>query len=163
MDLRLRTDPSNANALAIEQAIRAAASQVSRTLAVAGISASTAQTILPFADPAEQSGYFNQGIVLAKEFFSVAPQRLIINQPATSTEDEFNPAAFSSAGQLIVWVFIPLLATPSYLPSERAGGTLRRLLITPTPRSTYLLGINHRSVRRGHPTNVDPGHSLAYW
>lgn len=138
--LQLRTDPNNANALAIEQAIRGAASQVSRTLAVAQVSASTAQTILPFADPAEQAGYFNQGIALAKELFSAAPQRLVINQPATSTEDDFDPAAFSSAGQLIVWVFIPLLAISELFASERAGGTLRRLLITPTHRSTYLLG-----------------------
>jgi len=140
VDLRLRTDPNNANALAIEQAIRAAASQVSRALAVAGISASTAQTILPFADPAEQASYFNRGIVLAKEFFSAAPQRLVIKQPATSTDDDFNPAAFSSAGQLIVWVFIPLLGISELFATERAGGTLRRVLITPTPRSTYLLG-----------------------
>jgi ABC-2 type transport system permease protein len=139
VSLHLRTDPNNANALAIEQAIRAAASQVSRTLAVAGISASAAQTILPFVDPAEQTSYFDQGIELAQAAFSVAPQRMVDNQPAASTEDEFNPPAFGSAGQLIVWVFIPLLATSELFATERVGGTLRRLLTTPTPRSTYLL------------------------
>lgn len=138
--LRLRTDPNNANALAIEQAIRAAANQVSRTLAVAGISANAAQTILPFVDPAEQTSYFDQGIELAQAVFNAAPQRMLVTQPAASTEDEFNPAAFGSAGQLIVWVFIPLLATSELFATERVGGTLRRLLTTPTPRSTYLLG-----------------------
>jgi ABC-2 type transport system permease protein len=138
--LQLRTDPNNANALAIEQAVRAAASQVSRTLAVAGISARTAQTIQPFADQAEQASYFNQGIDLAEAYFSSAPRRLDINKPATSREDEFDPAAFGSAGQLIIWVFIPLLGTSELFAMERAAGTLRRLLTTPTPRATYLLG-----------------------
>lgn len=49
-------------------------------------------------------------------------------------------AAQASAGQLIIWVFIPLLATSELFAYERANGTLRRLLTTPTPKATYLLG-----------------------
>jgi ABC-2 type transport system permease protein len=49
-------------------------------------------------------------------------------------------AAQANAGQLVTWVFIPLLATSVVLTDERTMGTLRRLLTTPTSKSTFLLG-----------------------
>jgi ABC-2 type transport system permease protein len=45
-----------------------------------------------------------------------------------------------ATGQLITWSFIPLLALSAMFAYERQKGTLRRLLITPTHRATYLLG-----------------------
>ena len=41
---------------------------------------------------------------------------------------------------MIIWVLIPLLGTSAMMAYERATGTLKRLLTTPTPKSTYLLG-----------------------
>ena len=53
---------------------------------------------------------------------------------------EYDAAASSSAGQMITWVFIPLLGISAMFAYERQKGTLRRLLTTPTRRPTYLLG-----------------------
>jgi ABC-2 type transport system permease protein len=41
---------------------------------------------------------------------------------------------------LITWVFVPLIGISGMFAYERQKGTLRRLLITPTPKATYLLG-----------------------
>ena len=49
-------------------------------------------------------------------------------------------ASQANAGQLVTWVFIPLLGTSVVLADERTTGTLRRLLTTPTSKSTFLLG-----------------------
>jgi len=53
---------------------------------------------------------------------------------------DYDPRANASAGQLITWVFIPLLGISELFATERAQGTLRRLLTTPTRKATYLLG-----------------------
>ena len=52
----------------------------------------------------------------------------------------FNPNANSSAGQLITWVFIPLIGLAGMFAYERQKGTLRRLLTTPTSQATFLVG-----------------------
>jgi len=41
---------------------------------------------------------------------------------------------------MITWVFIPLIGLSEMFALERQKGTLRRLLTTPTRKSTYLLG-----------------------
>ena len=52
----------------------------------------------------------------------------------------YDPRANSSAGQLITWVFIPLIGISGMFAFERQMGTLRRMLITPTRKGAYLLG-----------------------
>ena len=71
-----------------------------------------------------------------------APDTELVRGTSGSTAEdvEYNPAANSSAGQLITWVFIPLLAISALLAFERQKGTLRRQLVSPTPRSLILLG-----------------------
>jgi ABC-2 type transport system permease protein len=59
---------------------------------------------------------------------------------AARDQIDYDPRANSSAGQLITWVFIPLLAISSMFAYERQKGTLPRLLTTPTRKATYLLG-----------------------
>jgi ABC-2 type transport system permease protein len=41
---------------------------------------------------------------------------------------------------MITWVFIPLIGLSGMLAYERANGTLRRLLVTPTSKATFLGG-----------------------
>lgn len=55
-------------------------------------------------------------------------------------DQEFDPAAQASAGQMVTWVFIPLLGISALFTFERLSGTLRRLMVTPTRKSTYLFG-----------------------
>lgn len=49
-------------------------------------------------------------------------------------------AAYASIGQLVTWVFIPLLSIASLLAYERSSGLLSRILTTLTSRTTYFLG-----------------------
>jgi ABC-2 type transport system permease protein len=67
----------------------------------------------------------------------------MITVPQSTPQEAINYdiAAHQSAGQLITWVFIPLLGTSGLLAFERRRGTLRRLLVAPTGRGTYLAGI----------------------
>jgi ABC-2 type transport system permease protein len=69
-----------------------------------------------------------------------APDRITTTQGATPDQIEYDPRANSSAGQLITWVFIPLIALSELFAYERQKGTLRRILTTPTRKSTYLFG-----------------------
>jgi len=61
-------------------------------------------------------------------------------QGSTADTVEYDPNANSSAGQLITWVFIPLIGLSATFAYERQKGTLRRLMTTPTSRSTFLIG-----------------------
>ena len=53
---------------------------------------------------------------------------------------EYDPRANSSAGQLITWVFIPLLGISSLFAYERQQGTLRRMISAPVSKPVALLG-----------------------
>ena len=68
------------------------------------------------------------------------PERLNVIQGTTTDSIEYDPGANSSIGQMITWVFIPLIGISALFAYERENGTLRRLLITPTLKATYLLG-----------------------
>jgi len=138
--LDLRTLPNNLNALAAQRAIDLAAGQVSQALAAASASTAQAEAIQPFASPAARQAYFEAGLAAARAAFASAPSRVSVTQPAAAAANTFNGNAQASAGQLITWVFIPLLATSAMFAYERSTGTLRRLFTTPVSRAVYLLG-----------------------
>jgi ABC-2 type transport system permease protein len=138
--LDLRTLPNNLNALAALRAIDLAAQQVSRALSAAGASTAEAERIKPFGSPAERQAYFDASLAAARAAFAAAPSRVTVTQPATAAAGGFNGNAQASAGQLITWVFIPLLATSAMFAFERSTGTLRRLLTTPVSAAVYMLG-----------------------
>jgi ABC-2 type transport system permease protein len=137
--LDVRTLPNNLNATVAQRAITLAAGQVSRALAVAATSASEAERIQPFASAAERQAYFQAALDAARAAFAAAPGRVEVTHPAV-IQPSFNGNAQASAGQLLTWVFIPLLATSALFAYERSAGTLRRLLTTPVGKATYLLG-----------------------
>ena len=58
----------------------------------------------------------------------------------TPDQVEYDPKLNSSAGQMLTWVFIPLVGLSAMFAYERQKGTLRRLLTTPTRKTTYLFG-----------------------
>ena len=138
--LDLRTLPNNLNALAARRAIDLAAQQVSRALAAAVASTAEAERVKPFAGAAERQAYFDASLAAARAAFAAAPSRVAVSQPAAAAAGGFNGNAQASAGQLITWVFIPLLATSAMFAYERSTGTLRRLLTTPVGTAVYLLG-----------------------
>jgi ABC-2 type transport system permease protein len=138
--LDLRQQPNNVNALVATRAIQAVISRISSSVDIANRSVAAADSIRPFASQAEREAYFNASLQAAQAQLSAAPQRIAATQGTTIEKVDYNPAANSSAGQLITWVFIPLLGISGMFAFERQKGTLRRLLVTPTERATYLFG-----------------------
>ncbi len=136
--VEVRSLPNNLNALAAGRAIDLAAGQVGRALAAASASTAEAERMKPFASPAARQAYFDASLAAAQAAFAAAPSRVTIIQPAAA--GHFDGNAQASAGQLITWVFIPLLGTSGLFAFERTTGTLRRLLTTPVSRAVYLLG-----------------------
>jgi ABC-2 type transport system permease protein len=143
VSLDFTLDPSNNNGLAVQQEVQNAIGKISRSLAVANASIREAEQIQPFKDLAQQQTYYDQSLSIAQKEFNSAPTRIIITQPTNTTEIQNQKeaqAARASAGQLIIWVFIPLLGTSELMAYERVWGTLRRLVTTPTRKPTFLLG-----------------------
>jgi ABC-2 type transport system permease protein len=130
------------DAMAARQAVQAALGVWGRTLAVAGISTSAAAEIRPFADAAAQDAYFQAAKEKAQAQFADQPERIVVTEPAATAEaqDFWSPATQANAGELITWVFIPLLGISSLFASERRIGTMRRLFSAPVPKGIYLLG-----------------------
>lgn len=137
--LELRVLPGSTDALGVQRSIAAVVGNLARPAAVAAQAVIIAEQIAPFADDAERASYYAQSVTAADAAFAERPTALVRQQaPALPTYDA---AAHQSIGQLITWVFIPLLGTAALFAYERNGGTLRRLLTTPTQKATLLLGV----------------------
>ena len=131
-ELELRQQPNNVNALAASQAISSAIRRVSSAVEIANRSVQEAERIQPFASPAERAAYFDTSLQAAQTQMSAAPDRVDVAMGAVTDQFDYDPRANSSAGQLITWVFIPLIGISALFAYEREGGTLRRVLTTPT-------------------------------
>lgn len=140
VDLDLQLEPTNANGLAAQQAVQSAAVQVGQALSAASGSVRAAERVRPFASEAERAHYFDVSLAAAQELFASAPQRLTAVAAVQNAQEQYNGAVQGTAGQMLVWVFIPLLGTSAMMAYERSTGTLKRLLTTPTSTPTYLLG-----------------------
>jgi ABC-2 type transport system permease protein len=141
--LDFNTDPTNNNGLAVQQEVKKVSSQISRSLAAAIISTREADQISPFANSTLRQAYFDQSLAAAEQKSSGSPTRIIITQPENTVKaqnQQAAQAAQASAGELIIWVFIPLLGTSELMASERVWGTLRRLVTSPTRKPIFLLG-----------------------
>ncbi len=136
----LRQQPNNLNATVAERAIQTALRKVSSAVSAANTAVAQREKNFPFASEAEKTAYFDQALEDARILQAEAPQRVTVTEGATPDRVEYDPRANSSAGQLITWVFIPLFGISELFAYERATGTLRRLLTTPTRKATYLLG-----------------------
>ena len=141
--LPLQQQPNNNDAQIAAQAVETAVTTISRPLTIAQTSVEQAEQQQSFASKRERATYFKEGEELAKTAVADIPTRVIITVPESAPQEsgDYDVAAHQSAGQLITWVFIPLLGTSGLLAFERRYGTLRRLLVAPTGRGTYLSGI----------------------
>jgi len=138
--IQLMQQPNNLDALIASQAVQAAAARVSSLAQTAALSLASAEKIRPFADEAARQAYYDAAFTQAQSELAAAPNRLDVVQGITADTVEYDPNANSSAGQLITWVFIPLIGLSATFAYERQKGTLRRLMTTPTSRSTFLIG-----------------------
>ena len=140
LSVKLLQQPSNLDALISAQAVQAALSQISSLTTIANQSVAAAEKITPFTSESERQAYFNASLTRAQTELAAAPQRLSVTQGTTPDQIQYDPLANSSAGQLITWVFIPLIGLAGVFAYERQKGTLRRLLTTPTSKAIYLIG-----------------------
>jgi ABC-2 type transport system permease protein len=140
IQLELRQQPNNMNAMIAERAVQAVISRVGSAVDIANASVASAEKIQPFESAADRQAYFSAALDQAQSLLAAAPSLVAESKGSTQDPIVYDPRGNSSAGQLITWVFIPLIGISAMFAFERQNGTLRRLLITPTPRSTYLLG-----------------------
>jgi len=137
--LDLRQMPNNLNAQAAQRAVQAVLYRLGSAVSIAKDAVGEAEKIRPFASDADRQAYFDAALESAQTLMNAAPDRVNIVLGGTKDPIEYDPRANSSAGQMITWVFIPLIAISSAFAYERQRGTLRRLLTTPTGKGTYLL------------------------
>jgi ABC-2 type transport system permease protein len=138
--LDLRQQPNNMDAMVAQRAVLSVISRVSAAADIANQSVAKAEQIQPFASAADRQAYFSDALKQSQSLLSAAPSRVTELKGNTVEPVPYNPRTNSSAGQLITWVFIPLIGISAMFAYERQKGTLRRLLTTPTRKSTYLLG-----------------------
>jgi ABC-2 type transport system permease protein len=136
--LELRQQPNNLNALAAQQAVQSALHNLGSAAGIARLTVTTAAAIAEIDQSAGQA-LFDTALRSAREMLEGSPDRLEIVLAGTADPISYDPAANSSAGQLITWVFIPLIGLSATFAYERQRGTLRRLLTTPTSKGTILL------------------------
>jgi len=138
--LSLREEAGETSVLAVEQALASAANQVGSAVAAARISAAEAESIRPFESSAARKAYLEEGLVLAQEQLKNPPARVEATQAPEVTVEVATGFEQSSPGQLVTWVLITLIGTAEVFVGERLGGTLRRLLTTPTSKAAILGG-----------------------
>jgi ABC-2 type transport system permease protein len=138
--LELRTQSNNLNGQAAARVVSAVAGEIGLATTIATNSLAEAEQRRPFASDVERQEYVAASFKQAQVLLAEAPGRLQVTRPQMPRQARYNPAAQASAGQLITWVIIPLIGISALFAYERAGGTLRRLLITPTQKATFLLG-----------------------
>ncbi|HEX9029239.1 MAG TPA: ABC transporter permease, partial [Anaerolineales bacterium] len=140
IELELRQQANNMNALVAGRAVSAAVERIGSAIDIANHSVAEAERVQPFASKEAQAAYFDASLQAAQSQISTAPDRIAVSSGTTKEQIEYDPRANSSAGQLITWVFIPLIGISSLFVYERQKGTLRRLMVTPTQKTTFLLG-----------------------
>ena len=138
--LDLRQLPNNLNGQAAQRAVQSVLYRLGSAVSIARNAVLEAEKVRPFDKEADRQAYFDSALESAQTLMNEVPDRLNVVLGGTKDPIEYDPRANSSAGQMITWVFIPLLGISAAFAYERQRGTLRRLLTTPTGRGTYLLG-----------------------
>jgi ABC-2 type transport system permease protein len=142
VDLQFTAAAGNTDAIAAQQAVQAALGAVGRSLQAAGIITAAAEDIRPFADDAARQAFYEGAKTEAQSRFAEQPEWITVTKPGLSEAEQatWTPQGQASAGQLITWVFIPLLGISGMFAYERQQGTLRRLISAPVSVTTALLG-----------------------
>lgn len=138
--LDLRQQPNNLNAQAAQRAVQAVLYRLGSAVSIAKNAVAEAEKIQPFNSDADRQAYFYTALESSQLLMDEAPDRVESVLGGTMDPIDYDPASNASAGQMITWVFIPLIGISAQFAYERQRGTLRRLLTTPTGRGTYLMG-----------------------
>ena len=138
--LHVHRAPGDQRVLAVEQEIQAVAGRIDNAVLAARAAVAEAERVRPFASDVTRQAYLEQSMALAQEQLKQPAARVRSVQPATVTRTGMSGSELSSAGQLVTWVMITLLAAAAVFVDERLGGTLRRLAATPTHKITIIAG-----------------------
>jgi ABC-2 type transport system permease protein len=137
--LEVREQINNLNAMVAQREVEAIVGRTSSSLQVASSSVSLAEGLRPFSTAADKQTYYQVALDEAERLMAEAPDRVEVVKGDTPDQIDYDPKTNSSAGQLITWVFIPLIGLSGMLCYEREKGTLRRLLTTPTTKATFII------------------------
>jgi ABC-2 type transport system permease protein len=138
-ELILRVSPNSNIGVAAEQEVQRAVAVVARPQLVARQATQAVGRVRPFQDEAARATYFEAALAEAQVTGTAMPP--MVSLTVAGGGSTYDQRAQSSAGQLITWVFIPLLGASGLFAYERLMGTMRRLMTTPTRKSTYLFGV----------------------
>ncbi|MBN2258200.1 MAG: ABC transporter permease [Anaerolineaceae bacterium] len=131
---------NNLNAMVTQREVEAIVGRTGSKLQIASSSVIEAEGIRPFLSTIDKQVYYQVALDDAERLLDEAPDRFEVVRGNTPDEIEYDPQTNSSAGQLITWVFVPLIGLSGTLCYEREKGTLKRLLTTPTSKATFMLG-----------------------
>ena len=140
VELELLNSPNNPNALAIEQALYTATGKIGNQIMVAVAAVEAAERVQPFENESVRQTYFLDSLNMAQELMDEPIARSEIATAPQVQRTNFTAFELSSAGQLVTWSLITLLGASEVFVNERIGGTLRRLLSTPSRKATVLSG-----------------------
>ncbi len=134
--------PVGTTAVGVEQAVNAATQQVGAAAAIASRSVKMAEQSRSFDNETERQAYWETSYQQAEEALAHPPVAAETLNGQGQVESSIIPTGYeqSSPGQLVTWVLTTLLGGASMFVNERLGGTLRRLLTTPTRKSTLITG-----------------------
>ena len=134
---QLYQQPNRANSQLIYQELQLALTKLTSVQAKVDSVLQSYQALHPEVTTTDLETLAEQ--ILPEIQFEVAGASSRLTETASQSGEEivYDPAASSSAGQLITWVFITLLGLTGAMAYERERGTLKRLLTTPTSRLTY--------------------------
>lgn len=141
-ELELRQLPNNTDAMIAQQAVQAVLGRVGSTVDIANASLTKAESLpnFNFESVEARQEFFDQSLLQAQTLMDEAPVRLTEKLGSTKDSISFDASSNASAGQLITWVFVPLIGLSASFAYERQKGTLRRLLTTPTSKAMFLFG-----------------------
>ena len=140
--LTLHTLPTSSTSQAVEQYTRAAVGRLGGAALIADMGTTQAEEMESVAGAAEKRTFFDNVLdktleasedppVVAEVRWPEDVEIAASNAMTTGTEQ-------ASAGQLVTWVQITLLAAAEVLVDERLRGTLKRMLATSASRATIL-------------------------
>ena len=139
-ELDLRLQPNDTNGIIVSQAVATAVGNLSRALAIAADSTAAVAADGGFADEQARQAYFDRVLNSAETRLAELPARINPTQPEAAADNSFDILSQQAIGQLITWVFIPLVGTSGIFVNERLRGTLHRLVTTPTSKATFMGG-----------------------
>lgn len=139
-ELELKQQRNNLNALVQQQAVQTAAGRISSVMDIANKSVELAESLKPFASREARQMFFDESYAAAQNLLGSAPELVTALEGETEDPINYDPRANSTAGQMVTWVFIPLIGLSAMFALERTGGTLRRILVTPTSKALYISG-----------------------